>query len=520
MPTWMGPRCAERLNGMFAFALWDAKANRLFIARDRYGIKPLYYRYQGGTFLFASEIKSIIQHPDIRVKVCVPALNEDPPFQNVFTDLTLFEGIKLLPPAHTLTLDLGDTGSLRIRSDWDFDFNEPETCRDEREYLEELDRLFQEAVNSQSGERRGVGSYLSGGIDSGSIACIAAQSFRNLKTFTGGFDLCPRPAWSSVLTSGPRLSSCPAGTRLSTTKSILKAGDMERVMPQLIWHMEDLRVGQSYPNFYVARLASKFVKVVLSGAGGDELFAGYPWRYYRAVVNDDQEHYADKYHRYWMRLIPDRLKPTFYQPDIYPGILAHPCQEVFRGVLQGRPLPMHSPEDYVNQSLYLEAKTFLHGLLVVEDKLSMAHGLETRVPFLDNKLVDFATRVPVSMKLRDLGEIVRLNENEVGPKTLRFLDPSTDGKMLLRKAFSQYVPGGYSGGVKQGFSAPDAGWFKGESMDYVKNLLGAREARIYAYLQPEAVHRIMEEHFTGQANRRLLIWSLLCFEWWLRVFLP
>ena len=108
----------------------------------------------------------------------------------------------------------------------------------------------------------------------------------------------------------------------------------------------------------------------------------------------------------------------------------------------------------------------------------------------------------------------------MGPKTLRFLDPSTDGKMLLRKAFSQYVPGGYSGGVKQGFSAPDASWFKGESIDYVKNLLGAREARIYAYLQPEAVHRIMEEHFTGQANRRLLIWSLLCFEWWLRVFLP
>ncbi len=111
-----GPRCVERLNGMFAFALWDAKANRLFIARDRYGIKPLYYRYQGGTFLFASEIKSIIQHPDIRVKVCVPALNEYFSFQNVFTDLTLFEGIKLLPPAHTLTLDLGDTGSLRIRS--------------------------------------------------------------------------------------------------------------------------------------------------------------------------------------------------------------------------------------------------------------------------------------------------------------------------------------------------------------------------------------------------------------------
>jgi len=515
-----GPACVERLNGMFAFALWDAVRNRLFIARDRYGIKPLYYRYEGGTFLFASEIKSILQHPDVRVKVCIPALNEYFSFQNVFTDLTLFEGIRLLPPAHTLTLDLGDSASLRIRPYWDFDFNEPETCRDEREYLEELDRLFQEAVNTQLVSDVEVGSYLSGGMDSGSITAVAAQSFCNLKTFTAGFDLSSASGLELGFDERTKAEFLSSRYKTEHYEVILKAGDMERVMPQLIWHMEDLRVGQSYPNFYVARLASKFVKVVLSGAGGDELFAGYPWRYYRAVVNDGQEHYADKYYRYWLRLIPDRLKGSFYQPDIYPAILAHPCRDVFRDVLQRRPLPLHSPEDYVNQSLYLEAKTFLHGLLVVEDKLSMAHGLETRVPFLDNRLVDFATRVPVSMKLRDLTDVVRLNENEVGPKTLRYLDPSTDGKILLRKAFARYVPDGYAGGIKQGFSAPDASWFKGESIEYVKTLLGSRQARIYGSLQPEAVRALMDEHFSGRANRRLLIWSLLCFEWWLKTFLP
>ncbi len=162
--------------------------------------------------------------------------------------------------------------------------------------------------------------------------------------------------------------------------------------PTLARHLEEPRVGQSYPNYYAAKLASKFVKVVLSGAGGDELFGGYPWRYYRAVVNDDFDDYVDKYYRFWQRLVPNTDIKRLFAPiwadvdDVY-------TRDIFHDVFQRHDSDIGSPEDYINHSLYFECKTFLHGLLVVEDKLSMAHGLESRVPFLDNDLVDFAMRV-------------------------------------------------------------------------------------------------------------------------------
>jgi asparagine synthase (glutamine-hydrolysing) len=424
-----------------------------------------------------------------------------------------------LPPAHVLTLGLGNTASLSTRRYWDYEFREEERFSSEEEYAEELVRLFEQAVNRQLVSDVEIGAYLSGGMDSGSITCIAAKNFPNLKTFTGGFDLSSASGLELGFDERQKAEFLSNIYKTEHYEVVLKAGDMERVMSQLVWHLEDLRVGQSYPNFYVARLASKFVKVALSGAGGDELFAGYPWRYYRAVVNDSPEHYADKYYRYWQRLIPDSLKPKFYQESIYPRIWDHQCKDVFSSVLLERPFAMHSPEDYVNQSLYFESKTFLHGLLVVEDKLSMAHGLETRVPFLDNDLVDFACRVPVRYKLRELHNVVRINENELGPKTQKYLDPSSDGKMLLRKALGNYLPHNYLNGIKQGFSAPDASWFKGESIDYVRDLLFDKRAMMYDYIQPETAQRIMNEHFTGQANHRLLIWSFLCFEWWLKTFM-
>ena len=241
-------------------------------------------------------------------------------------------------------------------------------------------------------------------------------------------------------------------------------------MPRLIWHLEDPRVGQSYPNFYAAQLASKFVKVVLSGAGGDELFGGYPWRYYRAVVNDDFEHYVDKYYGFWQRLLPNESAERMFRP-IASEVDAVNTRDIFRDAFASHAPELTRPEDYINHSLYLEAKTFLHGLLVVEDKLSMAHGLETRVPFLDNDLVDFAQRIPVRLKLGNLGEVVRLNENEPGPKTQRYFERTRDGKLLLRKVMQRYVPESITAGEKQGFSGPDASWFRGDSIDYVRGRL-------------------------------------------------
>jgi asparagine synthase (glutamine-hydrolysing) len=514
-----GNECVHKFNGMFAFAIWNKKTRQIFIARDRYGIKPLYYYYKNGLFAFASEIKALLIHPEINVKVSIPALNEYFSFQNVFSELTLFDGIKILPAATTLTLRSGEVNSFRKEQYWDYDFTNDHTISEE-EYIEELERLFEQAVNRQLISDVEIGSYLSGGMDSGSVTSIAAKNFRNLKTFTCGFDL--SSASGLELGFDERLKAEFLSNIYKTEhyEIVLKAGDMERVMSELIWHLEDLRIGQSYPNFYVARLASKFVKVILSGSGGDELFAGYPWRYYRAVVNDDSEHYIEKYYRYWQRLIPDSYKPRFFSPEIYPDILSYQCKDVFRGVLKNKLKKEITPEEYVNHSLYFEAKTFLHGILVVEDKLSMAHSLETRVPFLDNDLVDFAMKVPVTHKLKNLEEVIRINENIPGPKTERFFEQNSDGKNILRKALSKYVPESYTSGLKQGFSAPDASWFKGESNDYIKDILFNKRARIYDYIQPEMAQELMNEHFSGKTNRRLLIWSLLCFEWWNRIFDP
>lgn len=478
-----GDNCVLKLNGMFAFAVWDVRKNRLFAARDRYGIKPLYYWYKNSTLIFGSEIKAILQHPDVSVDVSIPALNEYFSFQNIFSDLTLFDGINLLPPAHSISLNLGDANSFHIQQYWDYNFHNDDTISEEEATIE-IKRLFEQAVNRQLISDVEVGSYLSGGMDSGSITCVAAKNFNNLKSFTCGFDLSSASGLELAFDERGKAEFLSNRYKTEHYEVVLKAGDMERILPNLIWHLEDLRVGQCYPNFYVSRLASKFVKVVLSGAGGDELFAGYPWRYYRAVVNDTTEEYADKYYRYWQRLIADSMKSGFYQPGIYPQILSHQCKDIFRSVITSDSSVIASPEEYVNSSLRLEAKTFLHGLLIVEDKLSMAHGLETRVPFLDNDLVDFALKVPVRYKLRNLAEVVRLNENEPGKKTQKYFEQTNDGKIILRKALANYVPDMYASGIKQGFSAPDASWFKGESIDYVKDLLFDRKAKIYDYINP------------------------------------
>lgn len=512
-----GPRCVERFNGMFAFALYDTVARKLLLARDRFGQKPLYYRWDGDTLLFGSEIKSLLQHPAMRVDVDTAALGEYFTFQNIFSDATLFAGVKLLPRARTLMLTMGDPSSFSIKGWWDYQFQQ-ERGVSEAEYVEELDRLFRQAINRQVQADVEVGTYLSGGIDSGAVTCLTAAQFRNVKSFTAGFDLSSASGLELAFDERAKAEQLSAAYRTEHYEVVLKAGDMERVLPELIWHLEDLRVGQSYPNYYVSRLASRFVKVVLAGTGGDEIFAGYPWRYYRAVRNDDAAQYIDKYYAYWQRLVPDNVRGQFFRPNVQAAVDAAPPEQAFRNVLRRRSFLAMSPDDYVNHSLYFELSTFLHGLLVVEDKLSMAHGLETRVPFLDNDLVDFALRVPVKYKLKHVDRVVRLNENEVGPKSQQYFNETGDGKLILRKALSRYVPSGYANGKKQGFSAPDASWFRGSSIDYIRRLLHARDARLYDYLQPAAVQTILDEHASGTVNHRLAIWSLLCFEWWLRQF--
>lgn len=515
-----GADAVRRLNGMFAFAVWDTRHRRLFLARDRYGVKPLYWAHADGAFLFGSEIKALLCHPSLKAGVSHPHLLEYFTFQNILSDGTLFRWVRHLPAGHHLTVEADRPPPAPVRY-WDFVFAEPERPLGREEYREELDRLFQQAVHRQLVSDAPVGAFLSGGMDSGSITAIATRSIPELKTFTCGFDLTSASGMEMNFDERHKAEALSYRFRTEHYEVVLKAGDMERCLPSVVWHLEDLRVGQCYPNYCVSRLAGKFVKSILSGIGGDELFAGYPWRYYRAVVNDDFDDYVGKYFRFWHRLLPSEVMPDLFVPEVWREVREVSTLDLFRGVLEGgSSAAPRTPEDYVNRSLYFEAKVFLHGLLVVEDRLSMAHGLETRVPFLDNDLVDFAVRVPVAHKLRDLSEVVRLNENEPGPKTQVYFQATRDGKLLLRDVMGRYVPEEVTNQVKQGFSGPDAAWFKGDSMDYVRRIVWDDRARIFDYLQPRTVRGLVEEHLSGRQNRRLLIWSLLCFEWWLRRFLP
>jgi len=510
-----GTKAITRFNGMFAFALLDRRDRRLLLARDRYGIKPLYTYTRGPLFAFASEQKAILTLPGVERQVDKPALLEYFTFQNFFTDRTLLKGMNLLPAGHHAEMSVGDGARTLERTRyWDFHFAEPDRPADAREYREELDRLFRQAVNRQLVADVELGSYLSGGMDSGAITAIAAQSYPYLKSFTCGFDL--SSASGIELSFDERVKAEAMSARFKTEhyEMVLKAGDMERVLPKLAWHLEEPRVGQSYPNFYAAKLASKFVKVVMSGAGGDELFGGYPWRYYRAANANSFEQYVDQYYGFWQRLVDNKHLRRLFAP-VWNEVEHVWTRDIFRDVFANHDNRLERPEDYINHSLYFEAKTFLNGLLVVEDKLSMAHSLETRVPFLDNDLVDFAMRCPVGLKLNNLQEVVRINENEPGDKQGKYFMKTRDGKTLLRDVMRRYIPEDIADGVKQGFSAPDASWFKGESIDYVRRVLMQGKPRLYDYVDSTATQELVNEHLSGQQNRRLFIWSLLNVEHWL-----
>jgi asparagine synthase (glutamine-hydrolysing) len=508
--TEWGEACVNRFNGMFAFAIWDKLEKSLYLVRDRYGIKPLYYACWGQTFLFGSEQKAILSHPLAQRVLDKKALLEYFTFQNIFTDSTLLEGVKLLPPASVALIIRDGSGTPKISRYWDYRFREPVQPADPKEYREELDRLIRQAVSRQLVSDVELGAYLSGGIDSGTLTALASRELPFIKTFTCGFDLSSASGIELAFDERIKAEAMSALFKTEHYERVLKAGDMERCLNKLVWHIEEPRVGQSYPNYYAAQMASKFVKVVLSGTGGDELFGGYPWRYYRATKCNDFEDYIDQYFSFWQRLIPNNNITKIFAP-IWEDVKDVSTRDIFRDVFLTHDNELDRPEDYINHSLYFEAKTFLHGLFVVEDKLSMAHGLETRVPFMDNNLVDFAMGCPINLKLNNLADVVRINENEAG-KQIKYFQRTKDGKQILRDVMRNYIPEEIASAEKQGFSGPDASWFKGDSIEFVKHKLMNANSRIYDLLDRNAVQGLIEEHLSGKKNQRLLIWSLLNIE--------
>jgi asparagine synthase (glutamine-hydrolysing) len=481
-----GPSCVERFNGMFAFAVWDERRRELLLARDRFGIKPLYYAEHDGRLLFASEVKALLE-AGLPCKTSAQALVEYFTFQNVLSDLTLFDGVQMLPAGHVL---VADADSTKIDRYWDLEL-EPDESVSEDEWVERIRAAFEATVARQLVSDVPVGSYLSGGMDSASIVAVASRRIPRLMTFTGGFDLSSVNGLELVFDERADAEHVSSVFRTEHYEMVMHSGDMWWVLPELVWHLEDLRVGMCYQNHYIARLASKFVKVALAGTGGDELFAGYPWRY---ELIADVEHGAELERRladYWSRLVPSAEHESFFAPALLEAADGHRPTDVLRAVLEPA-----GDLDPVAKTLYFEAKTFLHGLLVVEDRVSMAHSLEVRVPFLDNELVDLARRIPSQLKHANGG-----------------------GKRILRRAMTGLLPPEIVDKPKQGFSPPDESWYRGPTMEQIRDLLLEPRSLGRGYLQPAAIRRVLDEHGAARRNHRLLIWSLLCFEWWNRLFI-
>ena len=511
-----GKNALHKFNGMFALAFWDRLEEKLILSRDRYGIKPLYYSKQGDSFIFASEQKSIIAINSFSRKLNKKGLYEYFTFQNFFSEQTLFEELKILSAGYFLTIS-NRNKEINLTQYWDYKFCESNNKIVYQEYKEELDRLLYQAVSRQLVGDVELGSYLSGGVDSGSISAIASSKINNLKTFTCGFDLSSASGIELNFDERHKAEALAALFKTEHYEIVLKAGDMERSLSKVVSHLEEPRAGQSYPNYFAAKLTSNFVKVVLSGTGGDELFCGYPWRYYRSLNNQNFENYVDTYFNYWQRLLNyEELKKVF--SPIWNEVKEVNTRDIFKNVFSTHENQLNSPKDYINHSLYFEAKTFLHSLFIIEDKLSMANSLENRVPFMDNDLVDFALKCPVNFKLKNLEKALEMNENEFSKK-LAYFQKTNEGKQILRDAMEKYIPKEVSKASKQGFSSPDASWFRGESVEFIKKRFLNNNALIYNFLDANTIQLLIKEHINGNKNRRLLIWSLLHFDEWLKSFL-
>ncbi|MBW2323582.1 MAG: asparagine synthase (glutamine-hydrolyzing) [Deltaproteobacteria bacterium] len=493
-----GLEALNRLNGIFAFALWDGQKNRLILARDRYGAKPLYYTVQNNLLIFASEIKALLEVEGVQARLNHRALIDYFTFQNTFDDLTLFEDIHLLEAGHYLVIE---DNQISKKQFWDFRFEEGP---DEGEsfYTNRIQELFSQVIKRQLISDVPVGSYLSGGLDSGSITAFASKIIPRLMTFTGGFDVATAVSIENFFDERDKAELISRKFGTEHYQMVIHAGDLEWALPNVIWHMEDLRVGMSYPHYYLSRLASKFVKVVLAGPGGDETLGGYPWRYDLIKGCRTCGEFERISYQYWSRLIKDEDKKNFFTSQVLQSFDGYSPLESFKKIMN-----KDVNSNFIKKALYFDAKTFLHGILVVEDKLSMAHSLESRVPFLDNELVDFTTSIPTKYLIND--SWIKSANNDV----------NLSGKYIFRRAMEGTLPKVILENRKQGFSAPEQSWYMQRLVNYIKNVILSERSLNRGYFKRQYIEKVLEEHTAGKMNHRLLIWSLLSFEWWNRIFI-
>jgi asparagine synthase (glutamine-hydrolysing) len=514
----LGDEFVHELRGMFAIAVWDARRRRLFLARDRLGIKPLYYADSGTRLVFGSEIKAILMHPDIVRRPSMDALAHYLSLKYVPAPETMFSGIVALPPGHTMTCD---ENGIRTARYWDLSFAGAEDAKtSEAEQAERLEYLLRDAVESHLVSDVPFGAFLSGGLDSSTIVALMSSFLDSpVKTFSVGFE-----------GEGAGLSELPYARLVAEHyetdhhEVLVRAEDFSGLAEKIVWHLDQPIADEAaVANYMVAELASGHVKMVLTGEGGDELFGGYarhagerlagvagvlPSSMRRVAVGAASRLPGlrrPKIALYALSLDDETARLTNWFPLFNEEMLADLLSERVKQGVDGRTarnvfadhLGQTDATDSLSRLLYVDTKLWLpDDLLARGDKTSMAASLEARVPLLDHKLVEFAASLPSSLKVRRLTR-----------------------KYLLKKVAAAWLPPEIVTRKKQGFPIPISLWFRNEAHTFVRDNLSSGAVARRGLFDPRYVERILDEHDRGFADHGSLIWGLLGVELWYRLFI-
>ncbi len=507
----LGEACLERLNGMFAFAIWDKRRQALFIARDRLGIKPLYYTLDSDGIRFASEVKALLATSDRKPGVHLDMLDAYMSVGYVPTEQTLFQGIEKLQPGWCMTID---REGLRLRQYWDLK-PEPEHLSEEECAAQALE-LLRDSVRIQLRSDVPLGVFLSGGIDSSAVVALMHEmGIRDIRTFTVAYDF--GPAYDE--TRYARMIAEKFQTR--HREVFVTPKEFQDFIPSLVWHMDEpVTESAAISLYFVAKLAREDVTVVLSGEGSDEVFGGYPiYKYMQAleryrrlpaslrqnVINPALNLLGGKWNKYTAlsdQPLQDRyLGVSFYEAPVKEALYRPEIRNLFNGHgMPGLVQPYYDKAkglDPLLQMMYLDVKSWLpDDLLVKADKMTMASGVELRVPFLDHRVVELGGRIPPRYRIK-------------GWTT----------KYILKKAMEKHLPHEILHRGKMGFPTPLARMFQGEMRPYVAEILGSDRHLGRGYFRPEAVRGMVSEHMEGKQDHHRVLWQLLVLEEWHRKFI-
>lgn len=517
-----GEHCIKRLRGMFAFAIWDKKEKKLFCARDRVGIKPFYYHFDGKQLVFGSEIKALLV-AGVDVSSDLAGLQDYLTLQFCLDDRTLFKGIQRLEPAHVLIANLGGQKDIEItvRRYWDVQYD-IDTEHDESYFVDNLSSLLEDAIQIHLRSDVALGAHLSGGLDSSTIVCMAAKMLEGIqiKTFTGAFSL------------GPQFDETSYAKRVSEFSGTdyhevyIPIDGFAGTLEDLVYYLDEPVAGPgSIPQYYVSKLAAKHVKVVLGGQGGDELFIGYA-RYLVAYLEKClggaifQTANLQKYAVSLESIIPNLPMLQGYVPMLQSflgeGLFQSQDERYFRlidrsegtrNLFDGEVFSSgHSTfksfqqifnraglNSLINQMTYFDLRGSLPALLHVEDRTSMATSLESRVPLLDHRIVEFMARIPPNVKFAS-GRV----------------------KHLFKEAIKNIVPKEIENRIdKMGFPVPLNIWYRGSGREFVNDVLLSQRARQRGlYNMQEVEKAILNENQYGR-----VVWGLLCIELWHRCYI-